>query len=102
MIGETTNCLEILESLLSLSYLLLAVDSFDASAPMLANQRQKQCVKNALGHIDEALSASLSGLTYDAVNVMIDSAVDDLLMLTGRKATIEIVNNIFSKFCVGK
>ena len=81
---------------------ILGIDSFDASAPMLANQRQKQCVKNALGHIDEALSASLSGLTYDAVNVMIDSAVDDLLMLTGRKANIEVVNNIFSKFCVGK
>lgn len=81
---------------------ILGIDSFDASAPMLANQRQKQCVKNALEHIDEALSASLSGLTYDAVNVMIDSAVDDLLMLTGRKANIEVVNNIFSKFCVGK
>lgn len=81
---------------------ILGIASFDASAPMLANQRQKQCVKNALVHIDEALSASLSGLTYDAVNVMIDSAVDDLLMLTGRKANIEIVNNIFSKFCVGK
>lgn len=81
---------------------ILGIDSFDASAPMLANQRQKQCVKNALGHIDEAFSASLSGLTYDAVNVMIDSAVDDLLMLTGRKANIEVVNNIFSKFCVGK
>ena len=81
---------------------ILGIDSFDASAPMLANQRQKQCVKNALRHIDEALSASLSGLTYDAVNVMIDSAVDDLLILTGRKANIEVVNNIFSKFCVGK
>ena len=81
---------------------ILGIDSFDASAPMLANQRQKLCVKNALGHIDEALSASLSGLTYDAVNVMIDSAVDDLLMLTGRKANIEIVNNIFKNFCVGK
>lgn len=81
---------------------VLGIDSFDASAPMLANQRQKQCVKNALNHIDEALSASVVGLTFDAVNVMIDSAVDDLLTLTGRKANIEIVNNIFKNFCVGK
>ena len=42
------------------------------------------------------------GITYDAVNVMIDSAVDELLSLTGKKATTEVVNNIFSKFCVGK
>jgi tRNA modification GTPase len=41
-------------------------------------------------------------LAYDAVNVMIDSAVDELLALTGKKATEEVVNNIFSRFCVGK
>lgn len=81
---------------------VLGIDSFDASAPMLANQRQKACVKNALSHIEEALFAAKAGLTYDAVNVMIDSAVDELLALTGKKANIEIVNNIFSKFCVGK
>lgn len=42
------------------------------------------------------------GVTYDAVNVMVDSAVEELLSLTGKKATTEVVNNIFSKFCVGK
>ena len=41
-------------------------------------------------------------MTYDAVNVMIDSAADELLSLTGKKASAEVVNNIFSKFCVGK
>lgn len=81
---------------------VLGIESFDASAPMLANQRQKSCVKNALAHIDEALFAAESGLTYDAVNVMIDSAVNELLSLTGKKANIEIVNNIFKNFCVGK
>lgn len=81
---------------------VLGIENFDSSAPMLANQRQKGCVKNALTHIEEALFAAQSGLTYDAVNVMIDSAVDDLLSLTGKKANIEIVNNIFKNFCVGK
>jgi len=80
----------------------LGISHFDSSAPMLANQRQKACVKNALSNISSALFAVHSGMTYDAVNVMIDSAVDDLLALTGRKANIEIVNTIFSKFCVGK
>ena len=41
-------------------------------------------------------------MTYDAVNVMMDSAIDELLALTGKKATAEVVDNIFSKFCVGK
>lgn len=42
------------------------------------------------------------GITYDAINVMIDSAIDELLTLTGKKATEEVVNNIFANFCVGK
>lgn len=81
---------------------VLGVSDFDSSAPILANIRQKNCCKNALINIDEAIEALQMGITYDAVNVMIDSAVDELLALTGKKATVEVVNNIFSKFCVGK
>lgn len=81
---------------------LLGVTNFDAGAPILANGRQKQCCKEALARVDEALYAAQAGLTFDAINVMIDAAIDALLSLTGRKATEEVVNNIFSKFCVGK
>ncbi len=80
----------------------LGVENFDASQPILANKRQKQCVANAYKHICQALEGAQMGITYDAINVMIDSAVDDLLSLTGKKATEEVVNNIFSRFCVGK
>lgn len=80
----------------------LGVENFDASQPILANKRQKQCVANAYAHIGQALEGAQMGITYDAINVMIDSAVDDLLSLTGKKATEEVVNNIFSRFCVGK
>ena len=81
---------------------LFGVTDFDASAPLLANIRQKKCCKNALDGIDEAINALESGITFDAVNVLIDGAVDALLALTGKKATVEVVNNIFSRFCVGK
>ena len=81
---------------------LLGVADFDSSAPLLANARQKQNCENAYNNICEALEAVQMGITYDAVNVMIDSACDELLSLTGKKATQEVVNNIFSKFCVGK
>ncbi len=81
---------------------MLGVDKFDASLPLLANKRQKLCVSNAHNHICRALEGAQMGVTYDAINVMIDSAIDELLSLTGRKATEEVVNNIFSRFCVGK
>lgn len=97
--AKNDSSLETLENAVSE---LLGVSEFDSSAPILANIRQKNCCKAALFSIEEALFALQSGLTYDAVNVMIDSAVDSLFELTGKKATVEVVNNIFSKFCVGK
>lgn len=81
---------------------ILGVEEFDSSQPLIANRRQKLCIQNAYNHIDEALAAAQMGMTFDAINVMIDSAVDELLTLTGKKATEEVVNNIFSRFCVGK
>ncbi len=81
---------------------LLGVAEFDSSAPMLANARQRANCTNAYDNIIEAINGATLGITFDAINVMIDSAIEELLSLTGRKATTEIVNNIFSKFCVGK
>lgn len=81
---------------------LLGVENLDTSQPILANKRQKLCVQNALTCITEAREGAEIGITYDAINVMIDSAIDELLTLTGKKATDEVVNNIFANFCVGK
>lgn len=81
---------------------LLGVGNIDTSQPILANKRQKLCVQNALNFITEAREGAEIGITYDAINVMIDSAIDELLTLTGKKATEEVVNNIFANFCVGK
>lgn len=81
---------------------LLGVADFDSTAPLLANARQRQNCQNAYDCICEALEGAQTGITFDAINVMIDSAAEELLSLTGKKATTEVVNNIFSKFCVGK
>lgn len=81
---------------------VIGASDFDASAPLLANRRQKLCSQKALEDISEAVSCINSGVTRDAVNVLIDDAINELLSLTGKKATVEVVNNIFSKFCVGK
>ena len=81
---------------------VLQLGTVDTTQPILANKRQKLCVERALENVNEAVAAVRAGITYDAVNVMIDSAVDELLTLTGKKATQEVVNNIFANFCVGK
>lgn len=81
---------------------ILGTDGLDFSQEMLAADRQYECARKALECIKEAKFAIDSGLTIDAVNVSIDCAIEQLLTLTGKKASEEIVNEVFSKFCVGK
>ena len=81
---------------------LLGTENFDTTAPMLANERQRSCCQRALDAIADALEALEKGVTSDAVNVCIDSAINSLLVLTGRKASEAVVDEVFRSFCVGK
>lgn len=68
----------------------------------VSNERQKKCVDMSLSQINEAISALESGVMLDAVTVLIDEALQSLLELTGEKASEAVVNEVFSRFCVGK
>ncbi|MBR6939862.1 MAG: tRNA uridine-5-carboxymethylaminomethyl(34) synthesis GTPase MnmE [Clostridia bacterium] len=81
---------------------VLMTDEFDPSAACLAGERQRACCVKAIGHLDGCIDALNSGMTPDAVNVCADCAVDALLELTGEKATAAVVDEVFSRFCVGK
>ena len=81
---------------------LLSTNEFDPSAACLTGERQRQCCLRAVRHLDEAIGAIELGVTFDAVNVCADCAIDALLELTGEKATATVVDEVFSRFCVGK
>ena len=81
---------------------LLGTAEFDTSAGILANERQYACCTSAADSLNEALTGLEIGVTLDAVNVSIDYATEKLLELTGEKAREAVVNEVFSKFCVGK
>lgn len=69
---------------------------------MVANERQRLGVTQALDEVRQAQHALAQGISYDAVSVCIENAVDHLLELTGKRATQEVVDQVFSRFCVGK
>ncbi len=66
------------------------------------NNRQMQLISEAFDRISEALEMVQSGLTPDFVSVAVDEAINALLILCGKKATEEVVDEIFKNFCVGK
>ena len=69
---------------------------------ILYTERQRQDVSRCLQAVEEAKGALQAGMTLDAVTVSVEAAVDALLELTGEKATIAVVDEVFSHFCVGK
>lgn len=81
---------------------ICSTNDFDPNAACLTSERQRQCCINALAGIEDAIAAIKNGVTLDAVNVCADCAIDALLELTGEKATSAVVDEVFSRFCVGK
>ncbi len=81
---------------------LLCTAEFDTSATAIVNDRQCECCKKAYDALVDAENALTLGMTMDAVTVCLDSAIENLMVLTGEKATEIVVNEIFAQFCVGK
>ena len=69
---------------------------------MIANERQRTCLIEAIAAVTEALDALHAGIAYDAVTVSLDAAADALLRLNGERVTDKVVDTVFSRFCVGK
>lgn len=81
---------------------LFRLGSFDPAAAMLANERQREGASRAHSELSEAIDALRTGVSYDAVCVCIENAIDGLLELTGKRASQEVVEQVFARFCVGK
>ena len=81
---------------------IIGASELDASQGILATERQRSCAEAALASINEASQTLLSGITLDAVTVIIEEAIDHLLELTGERVTEAVVDKVFSRFCVGK
>ncbi len=81
---------------------LLHLEDFDPDAALLANRRQLGCAREALAAVREALAARRAGLDLDAVGVCVQDALTALYSLTGQNAADAVVDEVFSKFCVGK
>ncbi len=69
---------------------------------MLTNERQAQSVETALASVRAAAEALGLGVTPDAILTEIEKAQTALGELTGRTARSDMVERIFSRFCVGK
>ena len=80
----------------------MLIDKKVLNSLLLTNARHIDLIKKGLNNIDNALFAIDNGLTLDMVSIDIQNAWSSFGEITGTSNTEEIVNTIFSKFCVGK
>lgn len=97
--AKENNGIELLKNAVE-SELKLNEINFDTATA--ANERQKSCIDSSLECIKSAIIAVENGELLDAVTVLIDEAEQYLLELTGEKITEKVVDEVFSRFCVGK
>ena len=81
---------------------IAGTQNLNPSDGILANERQRSNVSNALNSVIEAKSALNMGMTYDAVTVSLEDAISELLEMTGEKTSDEVIDRVFHNFCVGK
>ena len=79
---------------------LFPMGSEGEASVMLSNVRQYECLIAAQSELTHALDNI--GITPDALLSDIERAVEALGEMTGRTVSEEIIDNIFSRFCVGK
>lgn len=81
---------------------IAGTEDFDPSAGIIANERQRNAIRNAVNSLYEVKESLAMGMTMDAITVSLQETIDYLLELTGEKAGEEIVDSVFHNFCVGK
>ena len=91
--GIKTLC-EVLENLYG--------DEHIATGEMLTNARQADAVERALRCIEAAEESLLAEMTPDVVLTETEQALESLNELTGTHVRDDLVETIFSRFCVGK
>jgi len=69
---------------------------------IITNERHYVALKNALTSLKKARENLKSGYTQEIIAEDIKEAIDNLGEIIGENVTDEVLQNIFSKFCVGK
>ena len=73
-----------------------------AVSASLGTERQKNLVEAAIAALREALNLAEKNEPLDLVSPMLREAVNSLGEITGEVSTADILEEMFSKFCVGK
>lgn len=73
-----------------------------ADGAYIQNARQERLLRQTLASLQDAKGAAQALLPYDCIEIDVRVAIDLLGEITGDTVQDEIINEIFSRFCIGK
>jgi tRNA modification GTPase len=91
-----------LEELKKAAIAWCAVREVDTDDAIVINLRHKLALQKALQNIESATENIKTGLSAEFAVFELRQALDHLDEITGKKITDEILDQIFSSFCIGK
>ena len=69
---------------------------------IITNIRHKQAIKNAKDSINQSVEVIGNMMPVDITAIYFKQAIEEINKITGDNVTDDIINEIFSKFCLGK
>ena len=69
---------------------------------IITNLRHKNLISKAIENVKKAKNAVEENMPIDIIAIFIKDILEDLGNITGEIVTDDIINEIFSKFCLGK
>ena len=69
---------------------------------IITNLRHKNLISNAIENVKKAKNTVEENMPIDIIAIFIKDILEDLGNITGEIVTDDIINEIFSKFCLGK
>ncbi len=72
------------------------------SGDVITNIRHKNQIRKAIDDLENAKQAIKENMPVDIIAVAIKQSLEDLSSITGENVSEDIIQEIFSKFCLGK
>ncbi len=69
---------------------------------IITEMRHKKLIEDAISHTENAKKTILDNIPIDIISINIKEIIEDLSKITGENVTEDVINEIFSKFCLGK
>ena len=69
---------------------------------IITNERHKNLIDKAIENLDKAKNSLKNGMPVDIIAISLKDVLNNLGSITGEEAGEEIINEIFTRFCLGK